>query len=51
MIKVLSRRDHGQLNIKLPKKEYRIPAPQDDNILIVTNDEQIKYINFESQFF
>lgn len=32
MIKVLKRYDHGQLNIKLPKKECRILAMQDKKI-------------------
>ena len=31
IIKVSSRYDHGQVNIKLPKKEYRILCSQDKN--------------------
>ena len=34
-IKVLSRYDHGQLNIKLSKKEYRILASQDNYIFVM----------------
>ena len=35
MIKILSRYNQGQLSIKLPKKEYRILASQDKNIIIL----------------
>ena len=30
-MKILSRYDLGQLNIRLPKKDYKITASQDDN--------------------
>ena len=35
MSKVLSRYDHGQLNIKVPRKEYGILASQDNKHFMV----------------
>ena len=35
MIKILSRYNHGQLNIRLPRKEYRILTKQDTNETVV----------------
>ena len=54
MIKVLSIYDHGQSNIKLPKKEYRTLASQDkpdSNIYFYTGVESWFLGAFECNLF
>ena len=43
-MKALSRRDLGQPNIRLPKKEYRIIPSQDNNIVNFTINRMEKAI-------
>lgn len=46
---MLSIYNHGQFSVKLPKKEYRILAPQDNIIFIVIDYYFYCYCFFYSQ--
>ena len=45
MISVLSRDDHSQLSIKLPKKEYRILDLQDGNFHLGSYRSVVVFLN------